>query len=293
MVDVPARFHHPVWIEDPCFDLDFHLRRIAIPAPGGQRELDAVVADVASHPLDRRHPLWEIWQLEGLADGGLAYVAKIHHALADGVAAAQLLANIMAGLPGAFDRYDLPGLRTMLARFRDVTPARLRANLARFLHEVVPTAEEVGIRMAIHPDDPPWPLLGLPRVASSEDDLAFILGAYDSPANGLTLCTGSLGARPGNDLPAIAWRFAERIHFAHLRNVRGTPHDFAETWHDNGDLDLAEAVRALAEAGFTGAARPDHAPSMAGEPNDSPGYEMLGRLFAAGYLRGLMQATGA
>jgi diacylglycerol O-acyltransferase len=101
VVDVPVRFHHPVWIEDPYFDLGFHLRRIAIPAPGGQRELDAVVADIASHPLDRRHPLWEIWQLEGLADGGLAYVAKIHHALADGVAAAQLLANVMAASPAA------------------------------------------------------------------------------------------------------------------------------------------------------------------------------------------------
>jgi mannonate dehydratase len=88
-------------------------------------------------------------------------------------------------------------------------------------------------------------------------------------------------------------RLAPHIHFAHLRNVRGSPGSFAETWHDNGDLDLAAAVRALADSGFTGAARPDHAPSMAGEPNESPGYEMLGRLFAAGYLRGLMQAAGA
>ncbi len=99
IVQVPFGFHHPVWIEDPNFDLDFHLRRVAVPAPGGREEMDALVADIASHPLDHRHPLWEIWRLEGLADGGVAYVAKIHHALADGIAAAHMLANVMSAEP--------------------------------------------------------------------------------------------------------------------------------------------------------------------------------------------------
>ena len=108
----------------------------------------------------------------------------------------QLLANIMAGLPGAFDRYDIPGLRRMLERYHGMTRDGLRENLARFLREVIPTAEEVGIRMCIHPDDPPRPTFGLPRIVGSADDLAFIVGAYDSDANGITFCTGSLGAGP-------------------------------------------------------------------------------------------------
>ncbi len=159
-----------------------------------------------------------------------------------------LLASIMAGLPGAFDRYDVPGLRTALARYREVDRDRLRANLKRFLEEVIPTAEEAGIRMGIHPDDPPRPLLGLPRIVSSEDDIAFVLGCVDSPANGLTFCTGSLGAGPANDPPAIARRFAERIHFAHLRNVAKEPDgSFVEAEHLGGDTDMVAAVRVLLE----------------------------------------------
>ena len=158
----------------------------------------------------------------------------------------KLLANIMAGLPGAFDRYDLPGLRAMLARFKDVSSDRLRENLGRFLREVIPTAEEVGIRMGIHPDDPPRPLLGLPRIVSSEEHLAAILDLDPSPSNGLTFCTGSLGARPGNDLPAMAQRFADRIHFAHLRNVTKDPDgSFEEADHLGGDVDMVAVVRVL------------------------------------------------
>src|SRR3954449_6833489 len=108
----------------------------------------------------------------------------------------RLLANIMAGLPGAFDRYDIPGLRRMLEGYRGMTRDGLRENLARFLRAVIPTAEEAGIRMCIHPDDPPRPTFGLPRIVGSADDLAFIVGVHDSDANGITFCTGSLGAGP-------------------------------------------------------------------------------------------------
>src|SRR5215211_1769011 len=107
-----------------------------------------------------------------------------------------LLTNIMAGLPGAYDRYDIPGLRRMLDRYRDIDAPRLRDNLARFLREVIPVAEEVGVRMAIHPDDPPRALMGLARIVSNADDLAFIMEAVDVVANGVTLCSGSLGAGP-------------------------------------------------------------------------------------------------
>jgi mannonate dehydratase len=216
----------------------------------------------------------------------------------------KLHANIMAGLPGAFDRYDLPGLRKMLDRYREVTRERLRDNLARFLREVIPTAEEAGIRMAIHPDDPPRPLMGLPRIVSNEDDIAFILGAVDAPANGLTLCSGSLGAGPANDVPAIARRFAKRIHFAHLRNVRKEADDsFMEADHLGGDTDMVALVGVLLEeqkrrrdAGdprWRIPLRPDHGHELlddVGKPTH-PGYPAIGRLKGLAELRGVMLAT--
>ncbi|MGJ8590794.1 MAG: mannonate dehydratase, partial [Yoonia sp.] len=134
-----------------------------------------------------------------------------------------LLAAIMAGLPGAFDRYDVNGLRDALTQYDGIDRATLRANYKRFLDEVIPTAEELGMRLCVHPDDPPRDILGLPRIVSNGDDLDWVLAAHDSPANGITLCSGSLGANPQNDVPAIAARVADRIHFAHLRNVRKDP----------------------------------------------------------------------
>lgn len=215
-----------------------------------------------------------------------------------------LLSSIMAGLPGAFDRYDVPGLRKILARYRDVTPDRLRENLKRFLEEVIPTAEEVGIRMGIHPDDPPRPLLGLPRIVSTEADIAFVVGAVDSPANGLTFCTGSLGASPVNDPPAIARRFADRIHFAHLRNVRKEPDgSFFEADHLGGDTDMVAVIRVLLEeqkrrrdAGdphWRLPMRPDHGHELLDDIGKAtfPGYPAIGRLKGLAELRGVMQAT--
>lgn len=216
----------------------------------------------------------------------------------------RLLANIMAGLPGAFDRYDIPSLRVMLARFEHVSAERLRANLGRFLEEVIPTCEDVGIRMGIHPDDPPRPLLGLPRIVSSEDDLAAILALHPSRANGLTFCTGSLGARPGNDLPAMAARFAERIHFAHLRNVTKEPDgSFMEADHLGGDVDLVAVVRVLLReqkrrkdvglADWRIPFRPDHGHELlddVGKPTH-PGYPAIGRLRGLAEVRGVMTAV--
>jgi mannonate dehydratase len=218
----------------------------------------------------------------------------------------KLLANIMAGLPGAYDRYDIPGLRRMLDRYRDVDAQRLRENLARFLREVIPTAEEVGVHMGIHPDDPPRPLLGLPRIVSNADDIVFILGAVDSPANGITLCSGSLGAGALNDVPAIARRFAERIHFAHLRNVTKEPDgSFMEADHLGGDTDMVSLVLALLEEQqrrkATGAAnwripmRPDHGHELlddVGKPTH-PGYPAIGRLKGLAELRGVMMSIAA
>ena len=218
----------------------------------------------------------------------------------------RLLANIMAGLPGAFERYDVPGLRGMLDRYGGMTRDGLRENLARFLREVVPTAEEVGVRMAIHPDDPPRPTFGLPRIVGGEDDLAFILGAHDSEANGLTFCTGSLGAGPSNDVPAMARRFAGRIHFAHLRNVAKEPDgSFVEAEHLGGDVDMVPVVTTLLEeqgrrrdAGdprWRIPFRPDHGHELlddVGKPA-FPGYSAIGRLRGMAEIRGVMTAVAA
>lgn len=218
----------------------------------------------------------------------------------------QLLSNIMAGLPGAYDRYDIPGLRVMLDRYRDIDAESLRENLARFLREVIPTAEEVGVSMCIHPDDPPRPLMGLPRIVSNADDIAFILQAVDSPANGLTLCSGSLGANPANDVPAIAERFANRIWFAHLRNVaKEADGSFMEAEHLSGDTDMVALVTVLLQeqkrrkdTGDTHwriPMRPDHGHELlddVGKPTH-PGYPAIGRLRGLAELRGVMRAVSA
>jgi mannonate dehydratase len=164
-------------------------------------------------------------------------------------------------------------------------------NLERFLHDVLPVAEDAGVTLALHPDDPPLPsLLGQDRILHSNAALRRVIDLAPSPANALCYCVGSLHPA-GEDVVAGIRDLAGHLAFVHARNVRGTAEHFVETWHDNGEIDMPAVIRALKETGYTGTVRPDHAPSMAGESNDSPGYEMLGRLFAAGYLRGLMQAT--
>jgi mannonate dehydratase len=218
----------------------------------------------------------------------------------------KLLATIMAGLPGAFDRYDIPGLRRMLDRYREIDKSRLRDNLARFLREVVPVAEEVGIRMCIHPDDPPRPLMGLARIVSNEDDLDFIIRAVESPANGITLCSGSLGAGVHNNVPAIARRFAKHIFFAHLRNVAKEPDgSFMEADHLGGDTDMVAVVEALLEeqnrrkeAGdpkWRIPMRPDHGHELLDDvgKRTHPGYPAIGRLKGLAELRGVMTAVAS
>ncbi len=230
--------------------------------------------------------------------------ARAWFAAASESAKAVLLSNIMAGLPGAFDRYDIPGLRRMLARYSEVSAAGLRENLARFLREVIPTAEEVGIRMAIHPDDPPRPMMGLPRIVSCAEDLAALTGAVPSEANGITFCTGSLGAGAHNDVPAMARQFAGRIHFVHLRNVANEPDgSFMEADHLAGDTDMVAVVEALlAEQGRRKAAgdahwrlpfRPDHGHELLDDigKGSFPGYSTIGRLKGLAEIRGVMTAV--
>lgn len=172
------------------------------------------------------------------------------------------------------------------------TPAaQLWENLERFLHNVLPVAEDAGVKLALHPDDPPLPsLLGQERILYSNAALRRAIDLAPSPSNGLCYCVGSLHPA-GEDVIAGILDLASHIVFFHARNVCGCAENFVETWHDNGEIDMPAVIRALKASGYTGTVRPDHAPSMVGESNETPGYEMLGRLYAAGYLRGLMQAA--
>lgn len=164
-------------------------------------------------------------------------------------------------------------------------------NLKRFFDHVLPVAEECGVKLALHPDDPPLPKLGRqPQIMGSHAALERAVKLAPSPMNGLCYCQGSL-TPGGEDAVEGIRRLGPHILFGHFRNVSGRAEHFRETFHDNGDIDMPAVMRAYHAIGFQGAIRPDHAPSMAGETNENPGYEMLGRLYAAGYMRGLMQAA--
>jgi mannonate dehydratase len=173
------------------------------------------------------------------------------------------------------------------------TEAALWENFEYFLRRVIPVAEESGVKLALHPDDPPIsPVRGLGRIMRSVDAFRRVLELVPSEANGITMCQGNF-ALMTDDLPALIREFgsAGAINFVHFRDVRGTPSHFVETFHDNGPTDMLECMRAYQDVGFDGALRPDHVPTLHGESNDKPGYAILGRLFAVGYIRGLSEAV--
>lgn len=209
--------------------------------------------------------------------------------------------TIIAGLPGAEASYNRGTFRKMLADYEGVTPTDLRANLFAFLQEVVPVAEEAGVRLAIHPDDPPWSLFGLPRVVSTANDVRQILLGYDSPVNGLTFCVGSYGARADNDLLAMIREFGPKIHFAHLRQVtREADGSFYEAEHLRGSSDMVGVIRGLLEeearrrrenrSDHQIPMRPDHGHLLTADVNQNvnPGYSLLGRLKGLAELRGVV-----
>jgi mannonate dehydratase len=213
--------------------------------------------------------------------------------------------NLIAGLPATERTFDRAGFKAALADYDDITPADLRANLIAFLSEIVPVAEEAGVRLGIHPDDPPIPLYGLPRIVSTEADVAAILAAVDSPANGITFCVGSFGVRADNDLMAMIERFGHRIHFAHLRNVRREADgSFFEDDHLAGSSDMPAVVIALmreqekrrraGRADWRIPMRPDHGHLLAddiGKARINPGYSLIGRLKGLAELRGVMRGV--
>jgi len=196
-------------------------------------------------------------------------------------------------LPGWSAAYDAKTLQALLAAYKEIDAERLWENLAYFLERVVPEAERAGVRMAIHPDDPPWSIFGLPRIITSGAAFERLIGLVDSPSNGVTFCTGSLGADPNNDLPAIARTIGGRgrIHFAHCRNVAITgERKFHEAPHPSrfGDVPMRDVLSALVDVGFTGPMRPDHGRMIWGE-HGRPGYGLHDRALGAMYLQGLWE----
>lgn len=211
--------------------------------------------------------------------------------------------EIIDVFPGVKWGLSLDNIRSMLARYEGLNDSHLRANLARFLEAVMPTAEEVGVRLAIHPDDPPFPVLGLPRIVSTASDVEAIFQMVNSPANGLCFCTGSLSARPDNDLTAMVRRFASRIHAVHLRSTQRLPDgSFYEADHLAGSVPMPEVVRELLLEGDRRRAqgrsdwqlpfRPDHGHTMMDDLTKpvgiTPGYSCIGRMRGLAELRGLM-----
>ncbi|MEM7655565.1 MAG: mannonate dehydratase [Bacteroidota bacterium] len=208
--------------------------------------------------------------------------------------------TLLAGLPGADETYDLETVRDMLATYAEIDQEQLQANFVYFLEQVIPVAEEVGIRMCVHPDDPPFPLLGLPRIVSTDAHLDYLFGKVPSRANGLTFCTGSFGVRPDNDLAGMVRKWGDRIHFAHLRATkREKDGSFFEADHLTGDVDMYSVVKALLEEEARRTAanyadvhipmRPDHGHLMLDDLHKStnPGYSAIGRLRGLAELRGL------
>jgi mannonate dehydratase len=215
--------------------------------------------------------------------------------------------NIIAGLPGGEGSWDREGIRAAIKQFTDLGTAGLRANLIAFLRDIIPAAEEAGVVLAIHPDDPPFSLFGLPRVVSTADDARYLTTEVDSAHNGLTMCAGSYGARSDNDLVAMVKEFGSRIQFVHLRNIkREADGSFYESEHLSGDNDIVGLVGALLsqerERADNGVAysqipmRPDHGHAMGDEKNDPnvrPGYSYAGRMKGLAELRGVIHTISA
>ena len=200
-------------------------------------------------------------------------------------------------LPGWAAAYSADELGRLLAAYKGLNNEAMWEHLAYFLERVVPVAEECGVRMALHPDDPPWSIFGLPRIITDRAALERVVRLVDSPSNGITFCTGSLASRADNDVVAMAQRFAglKRVHFAHCRNVRVTgAWSFEETAHPSrfGDVDMRGVLKALRDAGFDGPMRPDHGRMIWGETG-RPGYGLYDRALGAMYLQGVWEGLSA
>ena len=239
-------------------------------------------------------------------DAAMIHQAEASHVAMDDEAVARLEATIIAGLPGSELSHGREGIRASIAEYDGLTAAQLRANLINFLEQVAPAAEEWGVRVCLHPDDPPFSIFGMPRVVSTQADYAALFDAVPSLANGITLCAGSLGSRPDNDVLAIAEAFAERVHFTHLRNVTiQTGGAFFEDDHLEGGVDMVALIKLLMDeegrrraegrADHVIPMRPDHGHLLLDDidKQTNPGYSAIGRLKGLAELRGIARAVSS
>jgi mannonate dehydratase len=268
------------------------------PAPGGGYALRFDALDFAAYDLFalEREDAENDYAPERIAQ------ARTRFAATSAEKRAELERNLIDWLPARDFTYDRASFRQALARYREIGVKDLRANLIAFVREIAEVAEEEGVRLAIHPDDPAFPLFGLPRVMSSADDVRRLFAAVPSPACGLTFCAGSFGSNAANDLPAMLAEFAPRVHFAHLRSVQREPDgSFHEANHLEGDGDLIGLVAALlneearrrdvGRSDWEIPMRPDHGPLIGGDDprRSNPGYSYVGRLKGLAELRGAMR----
>ena len=227
-----------------------------------------------------------------------ATVLSYEQGVIDGINPEEMFSKISAGasagvvLPG-WEPERMSRIKELFEMYREVDGEALFASLKYFLEAVMPACEKYGVKMAIHPDDPAWPIFGLPRIITKKEQLLRLVNAVDHPCNGVTLCTGSLGSSPANDIPDIIRSLKGRVHFAHVRNVRHNgPGDFEEAAHlsADGSLDMYEIMKALFDIGFDGPVRPDHGRHIWGETKCIPGYGLYDRALGLAYLSGILEA---
>lgn len=267
------------------------------------KEIGMVVEGVESHPV----PAEKIkLGIDGRDEEIENYIAAIQALGKVGIPV--LCYNFMAGLGWYRTKTDVPergGALTSefnneaakaqgLTKWGEISEEKMWKNIEYFLKAVIPVAEKAGVKMALHPDDPPLsPLRGIGRILTSAENYRRVLKIVPSPANGITFCQANFVAM-GEDIGALAaeWGKQKKIFFVHFRDIAGTRERFRETFHDNGPTDMGKMLEIYYKSGFDGPMRPDHAPTLEGEANDRPGYAFQGKIFAFGYMRGLMESRG-